>query len=148
MKVLILGAGGLTGRYLVRECKRRGMEAVAYTKQELDISKADIARDTLAKEKPELVINSASLTSLEICVGIRPEHSLFTLGLIFAISRKRRGQISWQVGSTFLSVKNIVRTQMDKSCPVSTTLLGPLLRRLAVHLAAQNRILLASLQAG
>ena len=69
MKVLILGAGGLTGRYLVRECKRRGMEAVAYTKQELDISKADIARDTLAKEKPELVINSASLTSLEICEG-------------------------------------------------------------------------------
>ena len=69
MKVLILGAGGLTGRYLVRECKRRGMEAVAFTKQELDISKADIARDTLAKEKPELVINSASLTSLEICEG-------------------------------------------------------------------------------
>ena len=69
MKVLILGAGGLTGRYLVRECKRRGMEAVAYPKQELDISKADIARDTLAKEKPELVINSASLTSLEICEG-------------------------------------------------------------------------------
>jgi dTDP-4-dehydrorhamnose reductase len=45
------------------------MEAVAFTKQELDISKADIARDTLAKEKPELVVNSASLTSLEICEG-------------------------------------------------------------------------------
>jgi dTDP-4-dehydrorhamnose reductase len=67
MKVLILGAGGLTGRYLVRESKRRGMEVVSYTKQELDISKADIARDTLAKEKPELVINSASVTSLELC---------------------------------------------------------------------------------
>ena len=67
MKVLILGAGGLTGRYLVRESKRRGMEVVSYTKQELDISKADIARDTLANEKPELVINSASVTSLELC---------------------------------------------------------------------------------
>ena len=29
MKVLILGAGGLTGRYLVRESKRRGMEVVS-----------------------------------------------------------------------------------------------------------------------
>jgi len=69
MKVLILGAGGLTGRYLVREAKRRGMEAVAFTKKVLDISKADIARATLTSEKPELVINSASLTSLEACEG-------------------------------------------------------------------------------
>ena len=29
MKVLILGAGGLTGRYLTKEAKRRGMEVVA-----------------------------------------------------------------------------------------------------------------------
>lgn len=37
MKVLILGAGGLTGRYLVREAGRRGMEAIALTHAELDI---------------------------------------------------------------------------------------------------------------
>jgi len=67
MKVLILGAGGLTGRYLVREAKRRGMEVAAYTRQELDIAQSDAARETLAKVKPELVINAASVTSLEIC---------------------------------------------------------------------------------
>lgn len=67
MKALILGAGGLMGRYLVREAKRRGMEVVAFTRQELDISKADAARETLAKVKPELVINAASVTSLEFC---------------------------------------------------------------------------------
>jgi dTDP-4-dehydrorhamnose reductase len=67
MKVLILGAGGLTGRYLVREAKRRGMEVVAFTRQELDISKSDAARETLAKVNPELVINAASVTSLETC---------------------------------------------------------------------------------
>lgn len=67
MKVLILGAGGLTGRYLVQEAKRRGMEVVALTRQELDISKPDAARETLAKVKPVLVINAASVTSLEFC---------------------------------------------------------------------------------
>ena len=67
MKVLILGAGGLTGRYLVKEAKRRGMEVVSVTRQELDISKPDAARETLAKVKPELVINAASVTSLEFC---------------------------------------------------------------------------------
>ena len=64
---MILGAGGLTGRYLVREAKRRGMEVVAFTRQELDISKSDAARETLAKVNPELVINAASVTSLETC---------------------------------------------------------------------------------
>ncbi|NBU68868.1 MAG: dTDP-4-dehydrorhamnose reductase [Verrucomicrobia bacterium] len=67
MKVLILGAGGLTGRYLVREAKRRGMEVAAYTRQELDIAQSDAARETLAKGKPALVINAASVTSLETC---------------------------------------------------------------------------------
>ena len=67
MKVLILGAGGLTGRYLVREVKRRGMEVAPFTRQELDITQPDAARETLAKVKPELVINAASVTSLETC---------------------------------------------------------------------------------
>ena len=67
MKVLILGAGGLTGRYLVREAKRRGMEVASYTRQELDIAQPDVTRETLAKVKPGLVINAASVTSLEIC---------------------------------------------------------------------------------
>jgi dTDP-4-dehydrorhamnose reductase len=67
MKVLILGAGGLTGRYLVQEAKRRGMEVAAYTRQELDIAQPDAARETLAKVKPQLLINAASVTSLEIC---------------------------------------------------------------------------------
>ena len=52
MKVLILGAGGLTGRYLVREAKRRGMEVTAFTRQELDITQSDAARETLVKVKP------------------------------------------------------------------------------------------------
>ena len=67
MKVLILGAGGLTGRYLVREAKRRGMEVAALTKQDLDITQSDAARETLAKVKPVLVINAASVTGLESC---------------------------------------------------------------------------------
>jgi len=67
MKALILGAGGLTGRYLVREAKRRGMEVTALTRQELDITKADTARETLAQGRPDWVINAASLTSLELC---------------------------------------------------------------------------------
>jgi dTDP-4-dehydrorhamnose reductase len=43
------------------------MEVVAFTRQELDISKSDAARETLAKVNPELVINAASVTSLETC---------------------------------------------------------------------------------
>lgn len=65
--MVILGAGGLTGRYLVREAKRRGMEVVGFSHAELDITKPDVARETLAKVKPTWVINAASCTSLEKC---------------------------------------------------------------------------------
>jgi len=67
MKALILGAGGLTGRYLVREAKRRGMEVTGLSRADLDITLPDAARGALAKFKPDWVINAASLTSLELC---------------------------------------------------------------------------------
>lgn len=66
-KILILGAWGLTGRYLLRESKRRGLEVVGFSHADLDITRTDVAKETLAKEKPSLVINAASLTSLEMC---------------------------------------------------------------------------------
>jgi len=67
VKVLILGAGGLTGRYLVREAKRRGMEVTGLSHAELDITRPDAAKEALAKHQPDWVINAASLTSLELC---------------------------------------------------------------------------------
>ena len=65
MKVLILGAGGLTGRYLAKEAKRRGMEVVALAHGDLDVTRPDGAREALAKWNPDWVINAASWTSLE-----------------------------------------------------------------------------------
>ncbi|NCY22878.1 NAD(P)-dependent oxidoreductase [bacterium] len=67
MKVLILGAGGLTGRYLVQEARRRGMEVTGLCHEELDITRPDAAKEVLSKYKPSWVINAASLTSLELC---------------------------------------------------------------------------------
>ncbi len=67
MRVLILGAGGLTGRYLVQEGVRRGFSVDARTRTELDISLPDVARETLAEDKVDAVINAASVTSLELC---------------------------------------------------------------------------------
>ena len=67
MKVLILGAGGLTGRYLVKEAKRRWMEVTALTHSDLDITQPDAAYGALLKFHPDCVINAASLTRLERC---------------------------------------------------------------------------------
>ena len=67
MKVLILGAGGLMGRYLVREAGRRGMQGIALTHADLDITRADSARTVLEKMKPDWVVNAAAFTRLEDC---------------------------------------------------------------------------------
>ena len=52
VRVLILGAGGLTGRYLVREAKRRGMEVVGLTHADLDITAPEAANKALAQYQP------------------------------------------------------------------------------------------------
>ena len=67
MKVLILGAGGLTGRYLGKEAGRRGMEVIALPHAELDITRADSVRAVLEKMKPDWVVNAAAFPRLEDC---------------------------------------------------------------------------------
>jgi len=67
VKVLILGAGGLMGRYLVREAGRRGMEGIALTHADLDITRADSAKVVLEKMKPDWVVNAAAFPRLEDC---------------------------------------------------------------------------------
>jgi dTDP-4-dehydrorhamnose reductase len=67
VKVLILGAGGLTGRYLVKEAGRRGLEVAALPHTELDITRADSARAVLEKMKPDWIVNAAAFTRLEGC---------------------------------------------------------------------------------
>ncbi len=65
MKVLLTGAGGLMGRYLAGEGRAR--EVVALSRRALDITDDAAVRETLARERPDWVINAAALCSFDRC---------------------------------------------------------------------------------
>ncbi len=64
MKILLLGAGGLLGRYLTREFA--GHDLTALTREEADIT--DSARlDTLFTRRWDVVINAAAVCDFDAC---------------------------------------------------------------------------------
>ena len=64
MKILITGAGGLLGEALAARPPEQ-WEAVALTREELDISSAGTVREALERHRPGLVINAAAFTDVD-----------------------------------------------------------------------------------
>ncbi|MGI9104815.1 MAG: dTDP-4-dehydrorhamnose reductase [Pyrinomonadaceae bacterium] len=75
MRVLITGAGGMVGRALVAHCMERGDEVFAHERANLDITKPEDVRETLARERPDTVINCAAWTDVDGC-ELNPERAL------------------------------------------------------------------------
>jgi dTDP-4-dehydrorhamnose reductase len=63
--VVILGARGLLGQALVRECARRGFEAIGVDRSTgVDLATVPDLEPVLSKHHPALVINAAAMTDL------------------------------------------------------------------------------------
>lgn len=65
MRVMIIGASGLLGKALYREC--RGADLICPTSQELDICKIETVRDALRKDTPEWIVLAAAYTDVDGC---------------------------------------------------------------------------------
>lgn len=67
MKVLVTGAGGMLGRAVVKEFTEKGVEIVALTHSDLDISNREAVYAVLGRDRPDYVINCAALTDVDGC---------------------------------------------------------------------------------
>jgi dTDP-4-dehydrorhamnose reductase len=65
MRVMIIGASGLLGKELVREC--RDTDLVSPTSREVDICKIETIRDALQKNAPEWIVLAAAYTDVDGC---------------------------------------------------------------------------------
>src|SRR5215216_2847358 len=65
MKVLITGAGGMTGAELVRQAQDRSWDVVALTRSDLDISDADAVEGIIGRDRPDVIINAAAYTAVD-----------------------------------------------------------------------------------
>ena len=65
MKVLITGAGGMTGAELVRQAAERSWDVVALEKADLDITDADAVEGIIGHARPDVIINAAAYTAVD-----------------------------------------------------------------------------------
>ena len=65
MKVLITGAGGMTGSELARQGLEREWDIVALTKADLDVADADKVEGIIGSERPDVIINAAAYTAVD-----------------------------------------------------------------------------------
>lgn len=67
MKVLVTGAGGMLGRYMVEHCTAQGDAIIAHDRHSLDITDADALRRAFDEAQPEAVFNCAAWTDVDAC---------------------------------------------------------------------------------
>src|SRR3990172_11870113 len=79
MKILVTGAGGLLGAYLVHHLNKSGHEVIALGRKHVPVlegitsygvdlvSGADRAKEIICSELPDWVIHCAAMTNLEEC---------------------------------------------------------------------------------
>lgn len=65
MRLLITGANGQVGQALIENAKHQNIDALAYSKENLDISSHSMVAGTLQRHQPDIVINAAAYTNVE-----------------------------------------------------------------------------------
>jgi len=65
VKVLITGAGGMTGSELVRQAQERSWDVVGLARGDLDITDADAVEGVIGSERPDVIINAAAYTAVD-----------------------------------------------------------------------------------
>lgn len=63
--ILVFGAAGQVGRTLMALAPARGINAIALTRAEVDITDAGAVRQAIAQAKPSLVVNAAAYTAVD-----------------------------------------------------------------------------------
>ena len=67
MRVLVAGSNGQLGLDLTELLSERGHEVAALTRRELDITDADSVDGALGEHAPEVVVNAAAFTNVDLC---------------------------------------------------------------------------------
>lgn len=65
MKVLVIGAGGMTGTEIVRQAEERSWDVVALSRRELDITDASAVEGVIGSERPDVIVNAAAYTAVD-----------------------------------------------------------------------------------
>src|SRR5918998_3645198 len=123
MKILVTGAGGMVGRALVRHCGGRGDEVLALDRAALDIADERAVSETVARARPEAVVNCAAWTNVDGCEGdparARAANALGPENLAAACRRAGAALVTISTDYVFDGRKDGFYTQRDDPNPQS-----------------------------
>ena len=67
MRVLITGSAGQLGTDLVASAKQSGLEVIATSHADLDITQRDLVSQKIADSSPDAIIHAAAWTAVDLC---------------------------------------------------------------------------------
>jgi dTDP-4-dehydrorhamnose reductase len=65
MKLMVTGAGGMTGSELVQQAAQRGWNVVGFDHAALDITDPTAVNDVVSRTMPDVIINAAAYTAVD-----------------------------------------------------------------------------------
>lgn len=65
MKIAVTGANGMVARAVIAHCRGLGDDVVAYTREELDISRGEEVLKRIVEDAPDALINCAAFTNVD-----------------------------------------------------------------------------------
>jgi dTDP-4-dehydrorhamnose reductase len=66
-RVLITGGGGMLAYALIRALRIRGVEPIVLGRADLDISNAKLVKEVIGRHEPNLILNCAAYTKVDLC---------------------------------------------------------------------------------
>ena len=67
MKILVTGAAGQLGREIVDVATGAGHDVFAASRAELDVTKPDVVRAVVLRERPAVIVHAAAWTAVDAC---------------------------------------------------------------------------------
>jgi dTDP-4-dehydrorhamnose reductase len=80
VRTLVLGGGGMLGHALVHHGRRLGVSVLALHRAQLDIRNAEALDAWCHVFRPELIVNAAAYTKVDLCEGVGKEEAFAVNG--------------------------------------------------------------------
>ncbi|MCM3308581.1 dTDP-4-dehydrorhamnose reductase [Priestia megaterium] len=126
MKIIVTGAKGQLGKELLEVFVREGYSVFPYSKQQLDITNPIQIREVFQKVKPDVVVNAAAFTKVDLCeTELEKSYLINGLGPYYlAVEAKERNVKLIHVSTDYVFSGDQLTPYVEGDAPFPKTIYG------------------------